>query len=161
MIDMVSFPKHQSVRMIEDNAKAREQYAALGLNPKEFVKVTSGNLELDAWMIKPVNFDPTKKYPVIIEVYGEPASSTVQDVWGGGDLWNQYVANLGYIVVSIDNRGANTPRAANGVNASMARSARSHPKTRHEASKIWHAVTRLSTRTVSALLDGAAAEARH
>lgn len=110
MIDMVSFPKHQSVRMIEDNAKAREQYAALGLNPKEFVKVTSGNLELDAWMIKPVNFDPTKKYPVIIEVYGEPASSTVQDVWGGGDLWNQYVANLGYIVVSIDNRGANTPR---------------------------------------------------
>lgn len=86
MIDMVSFPKHQSVRMIEDNAKAREQYAALGLNPKEFVKVTSGNLELDAWMIKPVNFDPTKKYPVIIEVYGEPASSTVQDVWGGGDL---------------------------------------------------------------------------
>ena len=101
MIDMVSFPKHQSVRMIEDNAKAREQYAALGLNPKEFVKVTSGNLELDAWMIKPVNFDPTKKYPVIIEVYGEPASSTVQDVWGGGDLWNQYVANLGYIVVSM------------------------------------------------------------
>ena len=77
---------------------------------KEFVKVTSGNLELDAWMIKPVNFDPTKKYPVIIEVYGETASSTVQDVWGGGDLWNQYVANLGYIVVSIDNRGANTPR---------------------------------------------------
>ena len=77
---------------------------------KEFVKVTSGNLELDAWMIKPVNFDPTKKYPVIIEVYGEPASSTVQDVWGGGDLWNQYVANLGYIVVSIDNRGATTPR---------------------------------------------------
>lgn len=161
MIDMVSFPKHQSVRMIEDNAKAREQYAALGLNPKEFVKVTSGNLELDAWMIKPVNFDPTKKYPVIIEVYGEPASSTVQDVWGGGDLWNQYVANLGYIVVSIDNRGANTRAAANGVNASMARSARSHPKTRHEASKIWHAVTRLSTRTVSALPDGAAAEARH
>ena len=71
---------------------------------KEFVKVTSGNLELDAWMIKPVNFDPTKKYPVIIEVYGEPASSTVQDVWGGGDLWTQYVANLGYIVVSIDIR---------------------------------------------------------
>ena len=40
MIDMVSFPKHQSVRMIEDNAKAREQYATLGLNPKEFVKET-------------------------------------------------------------------------------------------------------------------------
>ena len=110
VIDMVSFPKHRSVRIIEENKKAREQYAALGLNPKEFVKVTSGELELDAWMIKPKNFDPTKKYPVIVEVYGEPAGSTVQDVWGGGDLWNQYIANLGYIVVSIENRGANAPR---------------------------------------------------
>lgn len=110
VIDMVSFPKHQPVRIIEDNAKAKEQYTALGLNPKEFIKVTSGNLELDAWMIKPVGFDPAKKYPVIIEVYGEPASATVQDAWGGGDLWNQYMANQGYLVVSIENRGANTPR---------------------------------------------------
>ena len=110
IIDMVSFPKHKSVRMIEENLKAREQYAALGVNPKEFLKVTSGKLELDAWMIKPKNFDPTKKYPVIVEVYGEPAGSTVQDVWGNGDLWNQYIANLGYIVVSIENRGANAPR---------------------------------------------------
>lgn len=110
IIDMVSFPKHQSVRMLEDNAAAKAQYEALELNPKEFIKVTSGKLELDAYMIKPADFDSTKKYPVIIEVYGEPASSTVQDVWGGGDLWNQYMANLGYIVVSIDNRGANVPR---------------------------------------------------
>lgn len=110
VIDMVSFPKHQSVRMIKDNAKAKEQYAALGLNPKEFVKVKSGDLILDAWMIKPVSFDASKKYPVIIEVYGEPAGSTVQDVWGNGDLLNQYIANLGYIVVSIENRGAAAPR---------------------------------------------------
>ncbi|MDR1402563.1 MAG: DPP IV N-terminal domain-containing protein [Tannerellaceae bacterium] len=109
-IDMVAFPKHESVRLIEDNGKAKEQYAALGVNAKEFIKVTSGNLELDAWMIKPVDFDATKKYPVIIEVYGEPASSTVQDVWGGGDLWLQYMANQGYIMASIDNRGANAPR---------------------------------------------------
>lgn len=68
--------------MIEENVKAREQYAALGLNPKEFVKVTSGKLELDAWMIKPKDFDPNKKYPVIVEVYGEPAGSTIQYVWG-------------------------------------------------------------------------------
>lgn len=109
-IDMVAFPVHKSVRVIESNDEAAERYKALGLNPKEFVKVKSGDLTLDAWMIKPKDFDPTKKYPVIVEVYGEPASSTVQDVWGNGDLWNQYVANLGYIVVSIDNRGANTPR---------------------------------------------------
>jgi len=110
VIDMISFPNYKTVRTIENNAAAKAQYAALGLNPKEFVKVTSGELELDAWMIKPIGFDASKKYPVIIDVYGEPASSTVQDVWGGGDLWDQYMANQGYIVVSIDNRGANTPR---------------------------------------------------
>ena len=110
VIDMVSFPGHKSVRLITDNAQAKEQYKALGWRPKEFVKTKSGNLILDAWMIKPMNFDPSKKYPVIIEVYGEPASSTVQDVWGNGDTWNQYMANQGYIIISIDNRGANVPR---------------------------------------------------
>lgn len=110
VIDMVSFPKHRSVRPLETNATARQQYAALGLNPKEFIQVRSGDLLLDAWIIKPVGFDPTKKYPVIIEVYGEPANATVQDVWAGGDLWNQYMANQGYLVVSIENRGARTPR---------------------------------------------------
>lgn len=110
IIEMVSFPAHKAVRTIEDNAEAREQYAKLNLNPKEFVKVKSGDLILDAWLIKPRDFDPSKKYPLIVEVYGEPASSTVQDVWGGGDLWLQYMANQGYIIASIDNRGANTPR---------------------------------------------------
>lgn len=110
VIDMVSFPGHKSVRMIEDNAEAKAQYQALGLRPKEFVKAKSGDQMLDVCMIKPANFDPNKKYPVIIEVYGEPAGSTVQDVWSGGDLWNQYMVNQGYIYVSIENRGANAPR---------------------------------------------------
>ena len=110
VIDMVAFPKHQSVRLIEANQEAKQQYAALGVNAKEFIKVKSGDLTLDAWMIKPRDFDPNKKYPVIIEVYGEPGSATVQDVWGGGDLWQQYMSNQGYIVVSIENRGARAPR---------------------------------------------------
>ena len=110
VIEMVSFPKHRTVNVLETNQAARAQYEALGLNPKEFIQVRSGELLLDAWMIKPVGFDPAKKYPVIIEVYGEPANATVQDVWAGGDLWNQYMANQGYIVVSIENRGARSPR---------------------------------------------------
>lgn len=110
VISMVSLPQHKTIRLIEDNQVAAAQYKALGLSPKEFLKVRSGELLLDAWMIKPKEFDATKKYPVIVEVYGEPASATVQDVWGGGDLWNQYMANQGYLVVSIENRGANTPR---------------------------------------------------
>ena len=110
VIDMVQFPAHKSVRVITDNAEAKQQYWALGLQPKEFFKARSGELMLDGWMIKPVDFDPNKKYPVILDIYGEPASSTVQDVWGGGSLWHQHLANQGYIVMSIDNRGANTPR---------------------------------------------------
>ncbi|MEX0882992.1 MAG: prolyl oligopeptidase family serine peptidase, partial [Cyclobacteriaceae bacterium] len=57
-----------------------------------------------------VNFDQAKKYPLIFYVYGEPAGSTVQDSWMNGDLWHQYLAQLGYIVISIDNRGTKTPR---------------------------------------------------
>ena len=110
VIDMVSLPNHKSVRLIEDNALAKAEYQALGLRPKEFVKTRSGELDLDAWMIKPANFDESKKYPVIIDVYGEPANATVEDVWEGGDLWHQYLANQGYIVISIENRGARAPR---------------------------------------------------
>ena len=110
VIDRISLPAHKRVKLITDNAEALQQFQAMGLQPKEFVKVRSGELLLDAFMIKPVNFDPNKKYPVIIDVYGEPASATVEDVWQGGSPWHQYLANLGYIVVSIENRGANTPR---------------------------------------------------
>ena len=110
VIEKVALPSHKTVSVITENKKALEDYHNLKLSPKEFVKTFSGDLELDAWMIKPVDFDPSKKYPVIIDVYGEPAGSTVQDVWGGGDLWHQYLANKGYIVVSIENRGAAAPR---------------------------------------------------
>lgn len=78
---MVALPSHKTVSVIEDNQKAASQYRQLQLSLKEFVKTRSGELQLDAWIIKPVNFDPSKKYPVIIDVYGEPAGSTVQDVW--------------------------------------------------------------------------------
>lgn len=108
-IEMLSVPSGKVIRTIADNSEGQKEWDALGLQPKEFVKVTSGELMLDAWMIKPVDFDPSKKYPVIIDVYGEPANSTVQDVWTGS-LWHQYLANLGYIVVSIENRGAAAPR---------------------------------------------------
>lgn len=110
VIDMVRMPAHKQLRLITDNAEAKAQWEALGLEGKEFVKVRSGELMLDAWMIKPADFDPAKKYPVIMKVYGEPANSTVQDRWEGGNLWEQYMANQGYIMVSVENRGAKVPR---------------------------------------------------
>ena len=109
MIDMVSFPKGSSQRLLVDNSEAKKSFDNLGLQYKEFVKVDIGEIVLDAWILKPKDFDPSKKYPVIVSVYGEPASSTVQDSWSP-DLFNQYLLQQGYLIVSIDNRGANVPR---------------------------------------------------
>ena len=110
VISLISLPKHKVERILVDNQKAKDQYKALGLNDKEFIKVDVGHSVFDAWMIKPVGFDPNKKYPVIFYVYGEPAGTTVQDNWGGGDLFHQYMAQQGYIVMSVDNRGTKVPR---------------------------------------------------
>jgi dipeptidyl aminopeptidase/acylaminoacyl peptidase len=68
----------------EETIKLNEDtYLKLGLNRKEFFKVDIGDVVLDAWMIKPADFDPAKKYPVLFYVHGEPCSSTVQDNWEG------------------------------------------------------------------------------
>lgn len=110
VISVVRLPDHRTMSVLEDNSDLKTRYAALGLPPKEFIKVDIGDAVLDAWMIKPRDFDPTKKYPLLFYVYGEPASATVQDNWGGGDLWHQYLAQQGYVVMSVDNRGTKTPR---------------------------------------------------
>ncbi len=109
-IALVDLDGHAEIRVLESNRELREKYGALGLQPKEFVKVDIGDVALDAWMIKPPGFDENQKYPLIFYVYGEPAGSTVQDNWAGGDLWHQYLAQQGYVVMSIDNRGTKTPR---------------------------------------------------
>jgi dipeptidyl-peptidase-4 len=110
VISLVNLPDNQLIRILEDNHALKSRNASLGLTPKEFLRVDIGDATLDAWMIKPPHFDPAKKYPLLFYVYGEPAASTVQDDWEGGDFWDQYMAQQGYVVMSIDNRGTNTPR---------------------------------------------------
>ena len=107
---MITLPDHKLIRTFETNQAAKEKYAGLGLRPKEFFRVDIGDIILDAWMIKPADFDSTKKYPVIFHIYGEPANSTVRDSWARGGLWDQYLAQQGYIIMSVDNRGTNVPR---------------------------------------------------
>lgn len=110
-ISLVYVPDHKDVKLMEDNRELKAKYDALGLSPKEFFKVDIGEDKLDAYMIKPANFDPAKKYPLLFYVYGEPAGTTVQNNWDGGEgLWHQYLAQKGYVIVSVDNRGTKTPR---------------------------------------------------
>jgi dipeptidyl-peptidase-4 len=110
-ISLINLNNHSEIKLLQDNEVLKAKMKALALRPKEFLKVDIGDVLLDAWIIKPKDFNTKKKYPVIFFVYGEPAGSTVQDNWGTGDnLWHQYLANQGYIIMSVDNRGTRVPR---------------------------------------------------
>jgi dipeptidyl-peptidase 4 len=84
------------------------ELAEYKLTPEEFVEVAADDgTKLNASIIKPVNFDPSKKYPVLVSVYGGPHVQMVQNDWGGlGYLWHQVLAQKGYIIFTLDNRGS-------------------------------------------------------
>lgn len=95
------------IRVLKDNQKLNGKLIGYEIGEKTFFKfTTSENVELNAWMIKPPNFDESKKYPVFLTIYGGPGSQTVTNSWGGSNyFWHQMLAQKGYIVVSVDNRG--------------------------------------------------------
>ena len=109
--DLVRLPDHSVVRMLEDNSGLRSKAQPLIPAPAEFFKIEVSGVALDAWMIKPRDFDPAKKYPLLIYVYGEPAGQTVLNDWFGPlTLFHRAVANQGYLVASVDNHGTPAPR---------------------------------------------------
>jgi dipeptidyl-peptidase 4 len=110
--ELISLPEHKVARRLVENKTQREAVAKLRRGKAEFVKIDAGGgLRLDAWIMKPADFDSTKRYPVFFEVYGEPASQTVLDRWtGAGYLWDLMLTQRGYVVASIDNRGTPAPR---------------------------------------------------
>ncbi|MBI4419260.1 MAG: S9 family peptidase [Gemmatimonadetes bacterium] len=112
VIDLVSLPDHQTVRVLADNAALRTAVTSLTHPPVEFFRVPAGDgTMLDGWMIRPPDFDSTRSYPLLMYVYGEPAGQTVVDSWtGGGGLWFRMLAAQGYVVASVDNRGTPAPR---------------------------------------------------
>ncbi len=110
--DLVSLPGHKPARVITGNAAMRTFVDGIARSAAEFFKVDAGDgTMLDAWMIKPPSFDPAKKYPMLVYVYSEPAGQTVSDRWGGDRyLWHLMLAQQGYLVTSVDSRGAASPR---------------------------------------------------
>lgn len=97
-------PNGAIVRNIADNKTVKNDFDALNLPQKSFFSfTTSENVKLNGWMLKPVNFDPSKKYPVLQVQYSGPGSQQVLDRWDIG--WEYYLATKGYVVVCVDGRG--------------------------------------------------------
>ena len=87
--------------------------AALTSQPVEFTQVMmEDGSTLDTLVIKPTDFDPSRRYPMLVQVYGEPADTLVEDQWATGRLVFRAIANEGYAVVAFDNRGTPAPKGA-------------------------------------------------
>jgi dipeptidyl-peptidase-4 len=112
MTELVKLPEHSVARVAEDNAELKKRVKTLVARPAEFFQVDAGEgVKLDAWMIKPKDFNPAQKYPILFYVYGEPAGQTVLDAWMGPNaLFHRAIANEGYLVASVDNRGTPAPK---------------------------------------------------
>lgn len=90
------------------NENKVDALAEYHLSPVEFFAVKSRDgVALNAFIIKPPHFDPTKKYPVIVYTYGGPHAQVVLDAWTGANtLWHQLMAQKGYVIFALDNRGS-------------------------------------------------------
>ena len=94
-----------------DNSALKQKYDSYGLGKKElFSFTTSEGVKLNGWMVKPADFTPSKRYPVIMFQYGGPGNQQVLNSWnigaaGQGAIFEQYMAQQGYIVACVDNRG--------------------------------------------------------
>ena len=94
------------VKTINENSKLKTKTAEYGYGKAEFIKVPNSKGDtLNGWMLKPANFDPSKKYPVLFCNYGGPGSQQVANRFGAVSAWHQMLAQKGFIVVSVDNTG--------------------------------------------------------
>jgi dipeptidyl-peptidase-4 len=110
----VNNSKGKIIRVLEDNQAFVKKMAQYDLSKQEFFTLKSPEftlpngkqVDLNAWMIKPPHFDPNKKYPVLMYVYGGPGAQTVNNSWGWSNyFWFQMLAEKGIVVISVDNRG--------------------------------------------------------
>lgn len=112
--ELVQLPGHRVVRVLEDNDELRTRAESLISGPTEFLQLDiGGGVVMDAWMIKPRDFDPSRKYPVFVYQYTEPHAQDVLDRWARGHAhFHRVVADLGYLVVCMDTRGTPAPKGA-------------------------------------------------
>ncbi|WP_286234513.1 S9 family peptidase [Thalassotalea sediminis] len=109
---LVMVANHQEKHMMMDNQKLIDKLATINKPSHEFFQVKARDgVVLDGYIMRPADFDPNKKYPIIFYVYSEPAGQTVQNRWRGNSyVWDAYMTEQGYIIASIDSRGAASPK---------------------------------------------------
>ena len=109
---LVKVDGHQSQHTLMDNSGLMAKLGTFENAETEFFQVKAQDgIVLDGYLMRPANFDASKKYPVIFYVYGEAWGQTVQDRWRGDSyLWDQFLTQQGFIVASIDNRGTRAPK---------------------------------------------------
>ncbi len=112
---IVQMPDHKAVRLLEENNALREKLKQFQIAPVHFFKTDiGGGVLLDGYSIQSATLDTTRKHPLFYYIYGEPAIQTVLDQWNGRSyLWYQFLAQKGYVVMSVDNRGTPSPRGRN------------------------------------------------
>lgn len=111
-IELVRLPSHEVVRVLAEGKTLAERYARVAKGRNEFFQVkTPDGITLDGWAMYPPDFDPSKKWPVLFHVYGEPWAQTVLDTWFlNHHLFHRWITQLGYVVMSVDARGTPAPR---------------------------------------------------
>jgi dipeptidyl-peptidase-4 len=98
--------KGKQLKVLKDNVKLNETIASFNLPKKEFITIKGHDTDLNAWIIKPADFDESKKYPVYFTIYNGPGHNTVADSYDGSNYYyHQLLVQNGYIVISVDTRG--------------------------------------------------------
>jgi dipeptidyl-peptidase 4 len=105
---LYEMPAMRPRRTLQDNATLRGRLVNESLRPAEFIRVPMADgTVLDGWRFAPVDFDSTRRHPVLMFAYGGPAAPSVNDAFSGNNyMWWQMLAQHGYVVISVDNRGA-------------------------------------------------------
>jgi dipeptidyl-peptidase-4 len=96
----------EMLRVIKDNAQLKEDLSAYKMSSKEFSTININGNDLNMWILKPADFDVTKKYPMLMFQYSGPGSQKVANKWNASnDYWHNMLAQTGMIVVCVDGRG--------------------------------------------------------
>ena len=110
VVRLVRLPDNQVIRTLVDNARLRARVAGLRRGPVEWLSIPAEDGQpMPGVLMKPADFDPTRKYPLLFFLYGGPAHMEAVDQWGGYYLWHTLLTQKGYLVAIVDNRGTPAP----------------------------------------------------